>query len=59
MVKGESILKKGSKDQSLTKKLEYIGLDLDHIPATLKLVEDLKFKPIAGFDEKKYRQYRW
>ena len=52
-------MKKGSKDQSLTKKLEYIGLDLDHIPATLKLVEDLKFKPIAGFDEKKYRQYRY
>ena len=52
-------MKKGSKDQSLTKKLEYIGLDLDHIPATLKLVEDLKFKPTAGFDEKKYRQYRY
>ena len=26
---------------------------------TLKLVEDLQFKPNVGLDEKKYRQYRF
>lgn len=33
-------------------KLEYIGLNLEEIPETLKLVEDLQFRPNAGFDEK-------
>ena len=32
---------------------------MDEIPKTLKLVEDLKFRPNSGFDEKKYRQYRF
>lgn len=52
-------MKKGSKEHELTKKLEYIGLNLEQIPETLKIVEDLKFKPSIGFDEKKYRQYRY
>ena len=57
--KGETILKKENKEQELTKKLEYIGLNLNEIPETLKLVEDLQFKPNVGLDEKKYRQYRF
>ena len=52
-------MKKGSKEHELTKKSEYIGLNLEQIPETLKIVEDLKFKPSIGFDEKKYRQYRY
>ena len=52
-------MKKGNKEQELAKKLEYIGLNLEQIPETLKIVEDLKFKPSIGFDEKKYRQYRY
>ena len=52
-------MKKVNKEQELAKKLEYIGLNLEEIPETLKLVEDLKFKPNVGFDEKKYRQYRF
>ena len=52
-------MEKKNKEQELTKKLEYIGLKLDEIPETLKLVEDLQFKPNVGFDEKKYRQYRF
>lgn len=52
-------MKKENKEQELSKKLEYIGLNLDEIPETLKLVEDIQFKPTVGFDEKKYRQYRF
>ena len=52
-------MKKENKEQEVTKKLEYIGLNLEQIPETLKLVEDLQFKPTVGFDEKKYRQYRY
>ena len=52
-------MKKVNKEQELSKKLEYIGLNLEEIPETLKLVEDLQFKPNVGFDEKKYRQYRF
>ena len=52
-------MKKVNKEQELAKKLEYIGLNLKEVPETLKLVEDLQFKPNVGFDEKKYRQYRF
>ena len=47
------------KKEEIKEKLEYIGLNLEEIPETLKIVENLKFKPISGFDEKKYRQYRF
>jgi len=52
-------LEKKNKNQEIKKKLEYIGLNLEEIPETLKLVEDLDFKPNAGIDEKKYRQYKF
>lgn len=52
-------MEKKNKTQEIKNKLEFIGLDLDNIPKTLKLVEDLKFRPNSGFDEKKYRQYRF
>ena len=58
-MKGENILKKENIEQEIKQKAEYIGLDLEQIPETLKLVEDLKFKPPVGLDEKKYRQYRF
>ena len=58
-MRGESTLEKKNKTQEIKKKLEFIGLDLETIPKTLKLVEDLKFRPNSGFDEKKYRQYRF
>ena len=58
-MRGESTLEKKNKTQEIKKKLEFIGLDLENIPKTLKLVEDLKFRPNSGFDEKKYRQYRF
>lgn len=52
-------MEKKNKTQEIKKKLEFIGLDLDNIPKTLKLVEELKFRPNSGLDEKKYRQYRF
>jgi len=52
-------LEKKNKSQEIKKNLEYIGLKLEEIPETLKLVEDLHFKPNVGIDEKKYRQYRF
>ena len=58
-MRGENTLEKKNKTQEIKKKLEFIGLDLENIPKTLKLVEDLKFRPNSGFDEKKYRQYRF
>ena len=52
-------MEKKNKTQEMKEKLEYIGLNLDEIPQTLMLVEDLQFKPNVGIDEKKYRQYRY
>ena len=52
-------MEKIDKTQEMNEKLEYIGLNLEEIPETLKLVEDLQFRPNTGFDEKKYRQYRF
>ena len=58
-MRGELTLEKINKTQEINEKLEYMGLNLEEIPETLKLVEDLHFRPNAGFDEKKYRQYRF
>ena len=58
-LRGENILEKKNKTQEITKKLEYIGLNLEEIPETLKFVENINFKPNVGFDEKKYRQYKF
>ena len=53
-------MEKKNKTQEINNnKLEYIGLNLKRIPETLKLVEDLQFRPNVGIDEKKYRQYRF
>jgi len=52
-------LEKKNKNQEIKKKLEYIGLNLEEIPETLKLVEELQFRPNVGIDEKKYRQYKF
>ena len=52
-------MEKKNKNQEIKKKLEYIGLKLEEIPETLKLVEELQFRPNVGIDEKKYRQYKF
>ena len=45
--------------QKISEKLEYICLDLEQIPETLKYVENINFKPNTGIEENKYRQYRF
>ena len=45
--------------QNISEKLEYICLDLEQIPETLKYVENINFKPNTGIEENKYRQYRF
>ena len=52
-------MEKKNKNQEIKNKLEYIGLNLEEIPETLKLVEELQFRPNVGIDEKKYRQYKF
>ena len=45
--------------QKISEKLEYICLDLEEIPETLKYSENINFKPNTGIEENKYRQYRF
>ena len=44
-------MKKENIANELKTKLEYIGLDLENIPETLKIVEEIKYKPAVGIDE--------
>ena len=51
--------KKIEVDSKVKEKLEYIGLDLDRIPKILKEYSDINFRILKGYDEKKYKQYRF
>lgn len=51
--------KKIEKTESIQEKLEYLGLELEKIPATLKKNEPLEFRVPKFYDEKQYRQYRY
>ena len=51
--------KKVTTNDSIEKKLEYIGLDLKNIPQNLKKSHKLNFKPVKSYDEKQYRQYKF
>ena len=44
---------------SIEEKLEYLGLNLDKIPASLKKFTSLDFRVPKFYDEKQYRQYRY
>ena len=46
-------------EDEIEKKLEYLGLDLDNIPKTLKEYEPLEFRALRSYDEKQYKQYRY
>ena len=43
----------------IEKKLEYLELDLDKIPANLKEFEPLDFRATENYDENKFKQYRY
>ena len=51
--------KKVEVDSKIQEKLEYIGLDLEKIPKSLKEYSDINFRTLKGYDEKKYKQYRF
>ena len=46
-------------DLKIQEKIDYIGLDLDKLPKSLKQYTDLNFRTLKGYDEKKYKQYRF
>ena len=51
--------KKIENNTSIEEKLEYLGLNLTKIPASLKKVEPLNFRVPKFYEEKQYRQYRY
>lgn len=51
--------KKVDVDSKIQEKLDYIGLDLDKIPKSVKEYSDINFRTLKGYDEKKYKQYRF
>ena len=51
--------KKIEVDDNLEEKLDYIGLDLEDLPKNLKKYSNINFRTIKGYDEKKYKQYRF
>ena len=51
--------KKVEVDSKIQEKLDYIGLDLEKIPKNLQEYTKINFRTIKGYDEKKYKQYRF
>lgn len=51
--------KKKVKIEGISEKIEYLGLDLDNIPSTLKKFEPLEYRISRFYDEKQYRQYKF
>lgn len=43
----------------IEEKLEYLGLNLEKIPASIKKFQPLEFRIPKFYDEKQYRQYRY
>jgi len=50
--------RKTEKDE-IKEKLEYLGLDFDNIPKSLKNFESLQYRVTKGYDENKHKQYRY
>ena len=46
-------------DSKMQEKLNYIGLDFNKLPKTLTEYTDISFRTLKGYDEKKYKQYRY
>lgn len=51
--------KKIEVDSKVKEKLEYIGLDIEKIPKSLKEYSEINFRTLKGYDERKYKQYRY
>ena len=46
-------------DSKIQEKLDYIGLDLNNLPKALLNYQDISFRTLKGYDEKKTKQYRF
>ena len=46
-------------NKTILNKLEYIGLDLDNIPETIKHFEPLEYRPSKFNDEHTYKIYKY
>ena len=46
-------------NETITDKLEYLGLNLDKLPRNIKQNSPLEFRIPKFYDEKQYRQYRY
>ena len=46
-------------DSKIQELLDYIGLDLNKIPDNLKEYTKINFRTVKGYNEKKYKQYRY
>ncbi len=51
--------KKNENESDVKKKLEYIGLDLDNVPETLKIFEPLNYRTSKTIEGNRYKQYRY
>lgn len=51
--------RKKEKIEGIVEALEYLGLDLDNIPESLKNFEPLEYRVPRFYDEKQYKQYRY
>lgn len=48
-----------SNKDSMKEKLEYLGLDMEKIPDTIKKFKPIKYRIPKSYDEKQYKQYRY
>ena len=48
-----------SKIDNMKEKIEYLGLDLENIPSTIKNFKPIKYRIPKFYDEKQYKQYRY
>ena len=46
-------------NETIKEKLEYLGLDLEKIPKSIKQYEPLEFRIPKFYDEEQYKQYRY
>ena len=46
-------------NDTLLKKLKYLGLDLENIPDSIKNYKPLEFRPSKFIDEHTYKVYRY
>ena len=46
-------------NSEIEKKLQYIGLDLNDIPDTIKEFKPLEFRPSKTYNENQYKQYKY